>query len=154
MRLQDGMHLVLDPRPVPDDLVASRNKPPPTLGLGVGQPNLGQEVGRPQLRQHAGVDLVGFDPGVRDRLHLQRVGHDHARHVGAEHAHHRHGVAGRLDDNLIRPCQRPPEAFQPRPGHVHSSEWTQSSILPGHHLREGAVDVHADHTSHPAPPST
>jgi hypothetical protein len=70
VRLQDGVHLVLDPRPVPDHLVPPGYQPTPALGLGIRQPDLRQEVGRPQLRQDASVDLVGLDPGVRDGIHL------------------------------------------------------------------------------------
>ena len=83
MRLQDGMHLVLDPRAMPNDLVAARHQTTQALGVGVGQPNLRQEVRRPQRRQHAGVDLVGLDVRMGDRLHLQRVGHDHSRDIRA-----------------------------------------------------------------------
>ena len=83
MRMQDGMHLVLDPRAMPDDLVAARHQPAQALGLGIGQPDLRQEARRPQRRQHAGVDLVGLDVSMRDRLDLQRVGHDHPRDIRA-----------------------------------------------------------------------
>ena len=36
MRLQDGMHLVLDPRPMPNDLVATRHQATPALGVRIG----------------------------------------------------------------------------------------------------------------------
>ena len=66
MRMQDRVHLVLDPRAVPDNLVAARYQPPEALGIGIGQPDLRQKVGCPQRCQHAGVDLVRFDVRVRD----------------------------------------------------------------------------------------
>jgi hypothetical protein len=47
------------------------------------------------------IDLVGFDPGVRDRLQLKRVGDDHPCNVRAQHPNHRHCVAGRFDDDLV-----------------------------------------------------
>jgi hypothetical protein len=55
------MHLVLDLRAVPDNLVTARHQPPQALGIGVGQPDLGQIISRSQRRQHAGIDLVGLD---------------------------------------------------------------------------------------------
>jgi hypothetical protein len=36
MRLQDGMHLVLDPRAMPNDLVATRHQATLTLGVRIG----------------------------------------------------------------------------------------------------------------------
>ena len=69
--------------------------------LGVRQPDLRQEVGCAQGCQYPGVDLVGLNPGMRDRLYPQRIGHDHPNHIGRQHPHHRDGVAGRLDDNLV-----------------------------------------------------
>jgi hypothetical protein len=39
MRMQDRMHLILDPRAMTDDLVATRNKAPQALGLGRRRPD-------------------------------------------------------------------------------------------------------------------
>ena len=89
--------------------------------------------------------------GMGDRLHLQRIGDDHARHVGAQHAHHRHGVAGGLDHHLVVLGQAAAEALEPRAGHVDPAVPAQPAVLPEHHLGEGAVDVHADHAPHPMP---
>jgi hypothetical protein len=36
MRLQDGMHLVLDSGPMPNDLVAASHQSSPALGVGIG----------------------------------------------------------------------------------------------------------------------
>jgi len=68
--MQDRVHLVLDPRAVPDNLVAPRDQPPEPFGVGIGQPDLRQKIGGPQRRQHTRVDLVGFDVGVGNRLDL------------------------------------------------------------------------------------
>src|SRR5882762_5939005 len=38
MGMRDRMHLVLDSRSVPDNLVAACRQPPEALGIGVGQP--------------------------------------------------------------------------------------------------------------------
>ena len=113
VRRQDGVDLVLHPRAMADHLVAARHQPTQALGLRIGHPHLGQEISRAKRGQHAGVDLVGLDPGVRDRLHLQRVGDDHPRHVRGQHPHHRHGVAGGLDHHLVVLGQAAAEALQP-----------------------------------------
>jgi hypothetical protein len=148
MGMQDRVHLVLDPRAVPDYLVAARHQPPQSFGIGVRQPDLRQEVGGPQRRQHPGIDLVGLDVRVGDRLDLQRVGDDHPRHIGRQDMNHRHGIAGRLDDDLVLLTKAATEPFQPGPGHADASSRTQFSLLPEHHLGKGPMDVHADHTSH------
>ena len=83
-----------------------------------------------------------------DRLHLQRIGYDHSRNIRAEHPHHRHGVAGRLDDDLVFLAQTAAEPLKPRAGHVDPPGRTEPACFPENHLRESAVDVHADHTLH------
>src|SRR6516162_2054517 len=58
-------------------------------------------------------------------------------------------AAGRLDDHLIARLQALAKALQRRAGHVSPTERPESSLFPGDHLRKSAVDVHADHASHP-----
>ena len=101
MRMQDGMHLILDPRAVADHLVAARHLTPQAFGVGVRQPNFRQEVRRPQGRKYAGVDLVGLNLRIGDGLDLHRVGHDHPRDMRLKCPHDRHCVAGRLDDDFV-----------------------------------------------------
>src|SRR4051794_20484019 len=69
--------------------------------------------------------------------------------MGAQHPHHRHRVAGGLDHHLVFLGQAAGEALQPGPGHVDPAVRPQPAVLPDHHLREGAVDVHADDAPHP-----
>jgi hypothetical protein len=101
VRVQDRVHLVLDPRPVPDDLIAARNETAFALRHGIRRPDLREISRRIQTGERAGVDLVGLHMRVRDRLHLERVCDHHPRHEGREHARHRHAVACRLDDDLV-----------------------------------------------------
>jgi hypothetical protein len=125
MRGEDRVGLVLDPRAMLDDLVASRQQAAPALCLSIGQPDLGQEAGGLQRREHTSIYLVGLDPSVGDRLHLQRVGDDHPRHVGAQHMYHSHRVAGGLDHHLVvwSSCGRSPQAPRgsSRPGHTSAA---------------------------------
>jgi len=121
MRVQDRVHLVLDPRAVPDHLVAPRHEPPPAFGVSIGQPDLGQKVGGPQRRQNTGIDLVGLDVRMGDRLDLQRVGDDHPSDIWREHADHCHRVAGRLDDDLVLFAEAAAERRQSRARHVDAS---------------------------------
>jgi len=75
------MHLVLEPGPMAHDLVAARHQPAQPLRRRVRRPDLRQVAGRMQARQDTRVDLVGPRPGMGNRLHLQRVGDHHPRHV-------------------------------------------------------------------------
>ena len=86
MRMQDRMHLVLEPCPVAHHLVASRNQPAQPLGGCIRRPYLGQIASRVQACQCPRVDLVGLHMGMCDRLHLQRVGDRHPLHEGRQHA--------------------------------------------------------------------
>lgn len=106
------------------------------------------QIGGSQRSQHAGVDLVGLDVCVCDRLDLQRVGDNHSRDVGRQHAHHRHRVAGRLDDDLVFFLEAAAETLQPGAGHADASGRTQLPRFPEHHLGKGPVDVHANHAAH------
>jgi hypothetical protein len=101
MGMQDRVHLILDSGAMANHLVAPGNQPTQPLGSNVRQPDLGQKIGRSQRGQDARVDLVGLDPGVRNRLYLKGVGDDHAGDVWAQHMNYRHCVAGRLDDDLV-----------------------------------------------------
>ena len=81
VRVQDRMHLVLDPGPVTDDLVAPRHQPAQPLRRQVRRPDLRQVAGGVQARQRARVNLVGLHVGMGDRLYLQRIGDHHPRNV-------------------------------------------------------------------------
>jgi len=70
MRLQDGVHLVLDPGPMPNDLIAASHQSASALGGRIGYPDLRQEARSPQRCQYASVDLVRLDVSMGDRLHL------------------------------------------------------------------------------------
>jgi len=146
--MQDGMHLVLDPRAVPDDLVAACHLTPHALGVSVGQPNFRQEVRRPQGRKYAGVDLVGLHLRIGDDFDLCRVGYDHPRDMRLKRPYDRHGIAGRLDDDFVLLVQRAPKALEARSRHIHPPGGAELARFPDYHLRERAVDVHADHASH------
>ena len=62
--------------------------------------------------------IVGLDVGMGDGPHLQRVGDDHPGHIGAQHPHDRHGVAGGFDHDLVVLGQATSETLQPRSGRV------------------------------------
>jgi hypothetical protein len=142
------MHLVLDPRPVPDDLIAPRHQAAHALGRRVRRPDLRQKTCRMQACQSARIDLIGLHVRIGDRLHLQRVGDDHPRHEGRQHARDRHAVARRFNDYLIRWLKPLAKAFEAYAGHVDPPGMPKHTALPYHHLAEGSVDVDADHTAH------
>ena len=80
MRMQDRMDLVLDPRAMTDDLVATRYKAPQALCLGRRRPDFRQKSSRVEARQNSCVDLVGLHMRVGNRPDLQRIGDDDTRH--------------------------------------------------------------------------
>ena len=82
MRVQDRMHLVLDPSAMPHDLITPRHQPAFAFGHRIRCPYLGQVSGRVQTCERAGVDFISLNVGIGDRLHLQRIGDDHPRHTG------------------------------------------------------------------------
>ena len=82
VRLKDGMHLILDPRSMPHDLVATSDQPAQPLSPRIRRPDLRQEAACLKLRQDTGIDLVGLDPGMRDRLDLHRVSDNHPGYEG------------------------------------------------------------------------
>lgn len=133
---------------MPHDLIAPRDETAKPLGPLVGNPHLRQKAAGMELRQNPGIDLVGLDPGMGDRLHLHRIGDNHPADEGRKHAHHRHGIAGRLDNDLVSCNQAAAEPFQTGAGHVDPSVVAQPAIFPENHFRKSAVDVHSNHTSH------
>ncbi|GHE06075.1 hypothetical protein GCM10008024_39290 [Allgaiera indica] len=112
MRMKDGMHLVLDPGPVPHNLIAARDKSAHPLRCRIRGPDLRQVTGGMQARQRRGVDLVGRHVRMGDRLHLQRIGDHHSRDVGRQHAGDCHAVPRRLDHDLVCLQKLPAEPFQ------------------------------------------
>lgn len=105
MRMQDGMHLVLDPGPVPNNLIAARHQSAHPFRCRIRGPDFRQIASRMQAGQRAGVDLVGFHMGMGDRLDLKRIGNHHTLHMGRQNPGHRHAVSGRLDHHLVRLLQ-------------------------------------------------
>ena len=110
---------------------------------GVRGPDLRQEAGRVQARQNAGVDLVRLDVGVRDRLHLQRIG-DRPRAPRRATSTRTTAIAlpvastttSSLGRRLLPKPSSAVRVMSTRPSR------TKPAVIPGHRLREGAVDIH------------
>jgi len=60
------MHLVLEPRAMPHDLVAPCRRPSLAFRRGVRRPDLRQVAGRLQTGERAGIYLVCLDVSLRD----------------------------------------------------------------------------------------
>lgn len=143
------MHLVLDPRPMPHDLVAAGDKSAQPFRGRVRRPDLRQVADCMQARQRRRIDLVGLDMRMGDRLHLQRIGDHHTSDVGCKHAGDRHAVSRRLYDNLVRLLQKlSAKPFQGGSGHIDPSFGPGYTVLPDHHLPEGPMDIYGNDTSH------
>jgi hypothetical protein len=102
------MHFVLDPRSMPDNLIAARGQPTLPLRLRIWGPGLRQIAGGEQARQRSRVDLVRLHPRMRDRLHLQRIGDHHPLHKRRQNARDCHAIPGRLDHHLVVESNLPP----------------------------------------------
>ena len=143
--MQDRLHLVLQPRPLPHDMRPPGDLPAQRLRRLIGDPHRRQIVRRQQLREDRGVDLVGLDLRLRDRPRLHRVGHHHPRDP-------------RLDQlGRSRACCTSPRS-RPHPRAAKLSANTRSSspvivdlpgladppVLPDRDLRELAMHIQPD----------
>jgi Transposase, Mutator family len=145
---QDRMHLVLEPRAMPYDLITSRHQPSFAFGPRVRRPDLRQVAGRLQTGERAGIDLVRLYVSLCDRLHLQRIGDNHPRHERRQHSRHPHAVGGRLDHNLITGQQALAKSLQRGPRHIYAARTSEPAVFPKHHFPESSVDIDANHASH------
>jgi len=150
--VQDRLHLVLQPGPLPHDVRAAGDPATQREGGIVGQPHRGQVVGRQQPRQHRCIDLVGLDLGLGDRPGLLRVGDHHPTHLALQQPRDRIGVAGRLQGHLVGDAEAVSEAPQRLRRQLDPSGLPDHAVLPDGDLGELAVHVQPDASSHPAPP--
>ena len=81
MAVQDRLNDVLQPRPLPNNLIATGDLAAQRLGRLIWDPDFRQEAARVELRQHTGVDCIGLDLRMRDDTHLLRVGDHNLLHV-------------------------------------------------------------------------
>src|ERR1700758_4465842 len=142
------MHLVLEPRAMPHDLVAPRHQPALAFGLRIRCPDLRQVARRLQAGECTGVDLVSLDVRLSDRLHLQWIGDNHPRHEWRQHPRHRHAISGRLDHHFIGRPQTLAHPFKGSPGHVDPTGMSNDAVFPDYHLAEGSVNINTNHASH------
>jgi hypothetical protein len=152
--VQDRLHLVLQPGPLPHDVGAADDLAAQREGGLIGQPHRRQEPGRQQLRQYCRVDLVSLDLGLGDRPSLLRVGDHHPAHMLFQQPRDRIGVAGRLQGHLITQAQAVGELPQCLRRGLAPSSLTHHAVLPDGDLGELAVDIQADAPAHPVLPSS
>jgi hypothetical protein len=150
--VQDRLHLVLQPGPLPHDVGAADDLAAQREGGLIGQPHRRQEPGRQQLRQYCRVDLVSLDLGLGDRPSLLRVGDHHPAHMLFQQPRDRIGVPGRLQSHLITQAQALGELPQPFRRGLDPARLPHHTLLPDGHLGELAVHVQPDASAHPAPP--
>jgi hypothetical protein len=98
---QDGVQLVLCPRPRAHQLRAALQAPAQGAGPLVGAEDGGQEARVEQLAERRGVDLVGLHLRLCDRAHLPGVGDHHPPDVGLEHAFDRNRRSRCLERHLV-----------------------------------------------------
>jgi hypothetical protein len=145
---QDRLHLVLQPRALPDDVRPPGDLSTQRLRLLVGHPHRRQIVRGQQLRQHPSVDLVGFDLRLGDRPGLHRIGDHHPRDPARDQLRDRVRVSRRLNSDLIARKQAVRERPQPLRRRRDLPGLAHDPVLPHRDLRELAMHVHPDPTWH------
>jgi hypothetical protein len=93
---QDGMNLVLDLGPLPDQVRPPGHLAAQPAGPFIRQPYRRQEVSGQQLRQDARIDLVRLNLSLGDRPGLGRIRHHHPACQRNQQVRDRIAVPGRL----------------------------------------------------------
>ena len=142
--MQDRLHLILQPRALPDDVRPARDLPTQRLGRLISDPHRRQIVGRQQLAEHLRVDLVGLDLRLGDRPRLLRVRYHHPLHARLDQPHDRVRVARRLDSDLVLGSEAVRERAQRLRGQRELPGLANSAVLPHRDLRELAMHIQSD----------
>ena len=146
--LQDRLYLILDPRPLPDQMRAPSDLPAQRLRVLVGHPHRRQVVSREQLREDRRVDLVGLDLRLGDRPRLHRVRDHHPRHPRGDQLHDRVRVTRRLDRDLIRRQQTVREHPNRLGRRRDLPRLANHTVLPHRDLSELAMHIQTDPAWH------
>jgi hypothetical protein len=141
MRMQDRMHLILDPRAMTDDLVATAKRRRRRSVSAGGVQTSGRNPAAWRLARTPASILSVLICAWANALNLKRIGDDDACHEGRENPHHGHRVAGRLDHDLIDCLQGLAKPFLRRARHVDGAGAPQLPLFPDDYFREGTVYV-------------
>jgi hypothetical protein len=153
MGVQDGLHDVLEPHALPNQLLTAADLPPQCPGPLVRHPDLRQEATGVELGQHRGIDAIGLDLGVGDQPHLLGVGNHHPSDMGREHRNDGSGVAGRLHDHVVVVGQGTAgECLQLVPAHANPAQPCELAIQQGNRLGEDTVNAIPMTRMAPCPP--
>ncbi len=145
MRVQDGLHDILDRRSLPDELFAPADLAPQRSSPLIREPDLRQKAAGIEPGQDSCIDRVRLELGLGNQPDLLGVGDHHAPDMRAKHLGHGRRVARRLDHNVVVMGQgRTGELLQPVPAHVRPAQPSGLAVQQGHRLHEDTVDVHSD----------
>jgi DDE domain len=139
--VQDRVHLILQPGPLPDDVRGAQYLATQRAGRRIGQPHRRQEGRSQQPGQDLGVDLVGLDLRFGDRSRLDWIGHHHPAGVAGQQRRDRARVPGRLQRYLIRRSEVRGEPADPLRCGREPPGPTHHPALPDRDLREVAVHI-------------
>ncbi len=139
---QDGVDLVSDPGPLPDQARPVRHSSAQGAYLSIRDPDLRDEARGTELGQHAGVDLVGLDLGRRDRLGLHRVRDGDPPGSPPQHVDHRPPHRRRLDHDVVVGGERVGEDLEV--GHLDPPDPAGSPALADGDLEKPLVHVHSE----------
>lgn len=138
------MDLVLAAGALADELRASAEPAAQGAGVLVGHPALLEQVGVEQLRERPGVEAVGLDPRLGDRLEILGASHHHPGDVRLEQTSDPQGVARRPERHLIGRRQTVGEQLQRLGRSLHTSAGTHPPVLADRDLAEVAMNVQAE----------
>jgi hypothetical protein len=144
MTVQDRLDDVLQPGALPHDLIAAGDLPAQRLGGLIRDPHLRQKAAGVELSEHAGIDRVGLDLRMGDDPHLAGVGDHDLLDMRLDDGRHSRGVAGRLHDHHVLRRELLGKSCKEFASHVDAPKPLELTLLPGHGLGEGAVDIQSD----------
>jgi hypothetical protein len=141
---QHGVDLVLAARALAHQLGAPSEPAAQRPGVLVGHPAHGQQIGVEQPRERAGVQAIGLDPRLGDRLEILRAGHHDTRGVRLEQPRDPQRVAGRLQRDLIARRQTVGEHLQRFRIGRDAAGRAHTAVLADRDLAEIAVNIEAE----------
>lgn len=99
--MQNGLNAALHTPDRTHRCIPFRDEAPEVQRIIVRGPNFWQKASGMQLREDFCIDFVCFHTRMRNCLHLQRVGDDHAVHKGCQQPDNRRRVPGCFQNHFI-----------------------------------------------------
>jgi len=141
VRMQDGLHSILEPGKVSDNLCTLGDAPALGLGCFVGDPHFGKKAGRVQFREHPRIDLVRLDPSGGNCAHLERICNDYPLHKRREKPHDDRRVPCFLEHHFVARTERSTKCQNGFTFHCHPAGVSDLFALQDRDLPKRAMNV-------------